>query len=404
MFRTITGLARTQAPKSKTSHPSRQLRHFAAALRAPSNSSAPYIPDFFGMKDDAKRKATLARSAADPLVEKLAAKEPIRVAVTGPAGAIGYALLFRLLNGEMLGPDQPVIIHAIELPNAMDKLEGVKMEVEDCAFPLMKGFICTDNVEKGFDNVDIALLVGSKPRGPGMERSDLIMDNGVIFQKMGQALDQFAAKHCRVVVTGNPCNTNCMIAANNAPSLKIENFTAMTRLDHDRLVGLMASKTMLPANEINRVAVWGNHSATMFPDIAYTTAHGTPMHELIGNFRWNRYIQHEMTPKIQQRGAEIIKARGSSSAASAANATISHTRDWCLGTTQPDWVSMGVVSGGEYNVPPGLVFSYPCWCVEGAYEVATYPSVFGMWEQYMVEANIKELEMERDIVASLLPN
>jgi len=402
MFRTITGMARRQAPK--TSSPAGQLRHFAAALRAPSDSSQTFVPDLFGMKDNAKRKATLSRVSQDPLLAKLANKEPVRVAVTGPAGAIGYAMLFRLLNGEMLGPDQPIIVHAIELPQAMEQLKGVEMEVEDCAFPLLKEFIPTDSLEKGLDGVDIALLVGSKPRGPGMERSDLIMDNGVIFQKIGQALDQFAAKHCRVTVVGNPCNTNCMIAANNAPSLKIENFTAMTRLDHDRMVGLISQKTMLPANEINKIAVWGNHSATMFPDITHTQAHGATLRELIGNFRWDRYIQHEMTPRIQQRGAEIIKARGKSSAASAANAAMMHTRDWCLGTNGLDWVSMGVVSGGEYNVPPGLVFSYPTWCVGGSYEIITPPAPFGAWEQYMMENNIAELEMERDVVASLLPN
>jgi len=399
MFRTFSGLARRQAPKKDI-----QLRTFAAALRAPSDTSQPFVPDFFGMKDDAKRKATLAKTQNDPLLAKLAKKEPIRVAVTGPAGAIGYSLVFRLLNGEMLGPDQPIILHAIELPQAMQALEGVQMEVEDCAFPCLKEFIATDSLEKGFDGVDIALLVGSKPRGPGMERADLIMDNGVIFQKIGQALDQFASKDCRVTVVGNPCNTNCMIAANNAPSLKIENFTAMTRLDHDRTIGLLSQKTMLPANEINKVAVWGNHSATMYPDISHCTAHGTPFRELIGNYRYGRYIMHEVTPKIQQRGAEIIKARGKSSAASAANATLMHTRDWCMGTNGLDWLSMGVVSGGEYNVPPGLVFSYPVYCVNGTYEIITPPAPFDVWGQYMMEETIKELEMERDVVASLLPN
>lgn len=403
MFRTITGLARRQAPQ--TSSPARQVRHFAAALRAPSDSSQPMMPDLFGLKDGAKRKATLGRVKNDPLMAKLANKEPVRVALTGPAGAIGYAMLFRLLNGEMLGPDQPIILHGIELPQAMEQLKGVQMEVEDCAFPLLKEFIATDNLDKGFDGVDIALLVGSKPRGPGMERSDLIMDNGVIFQKIGQALDQFASKDCRVTVVGNPCNTNCMIAANNAPSLKIENFTAMTRLDHDRLVGMIAKKTMIPANEINGAAVWGNHSATMFPEITNVTVHGTPYRELIGNFRWNRYIQHEIAPRVQQRGAEIIKARsGKSSAASAANAAMMHTRDWCLGTNGLDYVSMGVVSGGEYNVPPGLVFSYPTYCVGGGYEIITPIAPFGPWEQYMMESNIAELEAERDVVSSLLPN
>jgi len=374
------------------------------ALRAPSNSIPTWVPDIFDMPQNQMRKATLAKNQADPLVAKLRAKEPVRVAVTGPAGAIGYALLFRLCNGEMLGPDQPIHLNLLELPPMMDKLKGVAMEIDDCAFPLVKSITQTDNAEKAFDGIDIALLVGSKPRGPGMERQDLIKDNGVIFQKLGQALDAQAEKHCRVTVVGNPCNTNAMIAANNAPSLQVENFTAMTRLDHDRCVGMLASKSMLPPNEINKVVVWGNHSATMYPDILYTELHGMPTHEFIGNYFLERYIKNELVPSVQQRGAAIIKARGSSSAASAANACIAHTRDWCLGTEQPDWVSMGLVSGGEFGVPPGLVFSFPTWCVGGSYEIVNYPSIPCEYNQWMIEKNIVELEQERDMVASLLPN
>merc|ERR1719443_1372142 len=237
---------------------------------------------------------------SNPLLSKIRNKEPVRVAVTGAAGAIGYALLFRLCNGELLGPDVPLQISAIELPPAMDAMKGVAMEVEDCAFPLVKEFMYTDDPNKGFAGVDIALLVGSKPRGPGMERGDLIKDNGVIFKNLGQALNANAERHVRVTVVGNPCNTNALIACNNAPDIPARNFTAMTRLDHDRAVGFLAKKTMLPANEINRFAIWGNHSATMFPDLSNTQIHGVSWHELVGGFRSFRYWQNELMPKVQQ--------------------------------------------------------------------------------------------------------
>merc|ERR1719505_68670 len=227
------------------------------------------------------------------------------------------------------------MISCIELPAAMNAMTGVAMEIDDCAFPLVKELKYTSDEKAGFEGADIVLCVGSVPRGPGMERSDLIKVNGESFQKLGQNLNKNAEAHCRVVVVGNPCNTNCMIAANNAPNLKVENFTAMTRLDHDRTIGILSKKSVLPPNEINNVCVWGNHSANMYADSKFTTFHGTPMKELF--------------PTVQQRGAQIIAARGASSAASAANACIAHTRDWCLGSSQPDWTSMGVVSGGEYG-------------------------------------------------------
>merc|ERR1719219_1553366 len=242
-------------------------------------------------------------TSSDPLLQKVRSKQPVRVTVTGPAGAIGYALLFRIANGELLGPDVPIQLNCLELPFAMKALQGVAMELEDCAFPLLGKVTCTDNPDEGFDGCEIALLVGSKPRGPGMERADLIRDNGAIFQKTGQALNRFAEKYCRVTVVGNPCNTNALIACNNAPDLQARNFTAMTRLDHDRTVGFLAKKTMLPPNEINHLAIWGNHSATMFPDLTNTSCHGTPWHELIGEFYADRYWRNEFAPKIQQRGA-----------------------------------------------------------------------------------------------------
>jgi len=373
------------------------------ALRAPSNSN-PMVPDIFGWKESVKRKKTLARIDSDPLLEKLKDKTPVKVAVTGAAGAIGYALLFRICNGELLGPDQPVKISCIELPQAMNAMTGVAMELDDCAFPLVKELKCTSDQNAGFDGADIALCVGSVPRGPGMERSDLIKENGITFQKLGQSLDSSAESHCRVVVVGNPCNTNCMIAANNAPKLKVENFTAMTRLDHDRAVGLLSKKSVLPPNEINNLCVWGNHSSNMFVDSRFTTFHGTPMKEIFGNWRLERFRMNELIPTVQQRGAQIIAARGKSSAASAANACIAHTRDWCLGSPQPDWTSMGLISGGEYGVPPGLVFSYPVHCAGGGYEIINYPSTFDEFSQYHIERNIAELEIERDVVAGFLPN
>lgn len=378
-----------------------QVRTFG--LRSPS-ASLGWLPHVFGIRDHYAAQARESKASSDPLLAKIKNKEPVRVAITGPAGAIGYALLFRICNGELLGPDQPLQINCIELPQAMDAMQGVAMEVEDCAFPLVNSFMYTDDPQKGFDGVDIALLVGSKPRGPGMERADLIKDNGVIFQKLGQALNSQAAKHCRVTVVGNPCNTNAMIAANNAPNIPAENFTAMTRLDHDRGVGALSLKTCLPSNEIEKFCVWGNHSASMYADLYYTTIHGTPIRELIGYYRFDKYKQFEFLPKIQQRGAEIIKVRGKSSAASAAASCITHTRDWCLGTEKDDWVSMGVVSTGEYGVPPGLVFSMPTYCRGGGFEVASYPGVFDPLAHYYIEKNIAELEGERDVVAALLPN
>jgi len=381
-------------------------------LRRPVPSSAySWYPSAFGIRQRQLDTLNAKLVNSDPLVKKIRNKQPVRVAVTGGAGAIGYALLFRIANGELLGPDQPVEISAVELPFAMNALRGVAMELEDCAFPLLSKLNITDDPEKGFEAADIALLVGSKPRGPGMERADLIRENGVIFQKTGQTLNRVAERHCRTTVVGNPCNTNALIAANNAPDIPARNFTAMTRLDHDRAVGFLAKKTMMPVNEVNHFAIWGNHSATMFPDISNTTIHGVPAHELVGEFRFQRFWQNEFIPKVQQRGAKIIQVRGSSSAASAANACIAHTRDWCLGTPIPDWQSMAVISDGEYGVPAGLCFSYPVRCQNGGYTVVTddeQPVTHAKWwyqmKEYHIENNVQELLAERDVVSSLLPN
>lgn len=381
-------------------------------LRRPVPSSAfSWYPSMFGIRQRQLDTLNAKLVNSDPLVKKIQNKQPVRVAVTGGAGAIGYALLFRIANGELLGPDVPVEISAVELPFAMNALRGVAMELEDCAFPLLSKLNITDDPEKGFEAADIALLVGSKPRGPGMERSDLIRENGVIFQKTGQTLNRVAERHCRTTVVGNPCNTNALIACNNAPDIPARNFTAMTRLDHDRAVGFLSKKTMMPVNEVNHFAIWGNHSATMFPDLSNCTIHGVPAHELVGEFRFQRFWQNEFIPKVQQRGAKIIQVRGSSSAASAANACIAHTRDWCLGTPIPDWQSMAVISDGEHGVPAGLCFSYPVRCVGGGYTVVTedeQPVTHSKWwyqmKEYHIENNVQELLAERDVVSSLLPN
>jgi len=382
----------------------------ARVLRRPVPASAfAWYPSAFGIRQRQLDTLNAQLTSSDPLLQKIRSKQPVRVSVTGAAGAIGYALLFRIANGELLGPDVPIDLNMIELPMALKAAQGVAMELDDCAFPLLNSLKVTDNPDEGFDGCEIALLVGSKPRGPGMERADLIRDNGGIFKATGQTLNKFAEKYCRVTVVGNPCNTNALIACNNAPDIPARNFTAMTRLDHDRAVGFLAKKTMLPANEINRFAIWGNHSATMFPDLSNTQIHGVSWHELIGGFRSFRYWRNEFMPKIQQRGARIIEVRGKSSAASAANAAMAHTRDWCLGTPQPDWTSMAVVSDGEHGVPAGLVFSYPVWCKDGGYTIVTddeqTDTQFHMWREfkdYHIERNVQELLAERDIVSDLL--
>jgi len=342
--------------------------------------------------------------STDALTAKLQRKEPVRVTVTGGAGAIGYALLSRLANGEMLGPDQPIILNCLELPPAMNALRGVAMELEDCAFPLLSELNISDDPNAAFDGCEVALMVGSKPRGPGMERNDLLKENGVIFQKLGQVLNQVANKNCKVTVVGNPCNTNCLILANNAPDLKRANFTAMTRLDHDRAVSILSRKLLLPSNEVNYVAIWGNHSSKLFPDLRFCRIHGVEVEEAIGEMRFERFWKNEFVPKVQQRGARIIDVRGASSAASAANACIAHTRDWLLGSPQPDWTSMAVISNGEYGVEPGLVFSYPTWCKGGAYAVVSYPAPFNEYQQWQLEQNLDELIYERDTVSAYLPN
>ncbi len=290
-------------------------------------------------------------------------KDPVRIAVTGAAGQIGYAMLFRIAAGEMLGSDQPVILHLLEITPAMDSLHGVVMELEDCAFPLLKGIVSTDDPTVAFDSVDAALLVGARPRGPGMERKDLLEANASIFIAQGHAINQLASREVRVLVVGNPANTNCLIALSHAKDLQPEQFCAMTTLDHNRAVAQLAQKTGVHVESIDQLAIWGNHSSTMFPELHSATVNGTPALDLV-DMGW---YESEFIPAIQQRGATIIKARGSSSAASAAHAAIEHMRLWMLGTTRTS--SMGIFSRGDYGIEPGIVFSFPVTCASGSINV-----------------------------------
>ncbi len=292
-------------------------------------------------------------------------KAPVRVAVTGAAGQIGYALLFRIAAGDMLGPDQPVILHLLEITPALPALNGVVMELNDCAFPTLHGVVATDDVNVAFKDVDYALLVGARPRGPGMERKDLLEANGAIFAPQGKALNDHAKRDVRVLVVGNPANTNALIAQQNAPDLDPGRFTAMVRLDHNRAISQLAEKTGALNTDIARVTIWGNHSSTQYPDIHSTTVKGKAALSLVDQ----AWYESDFIPTVQQRGAAIIKARGASSAASAASAAIDHMRDWTLGTAAGDWVSMAVPSDGSYGVAPGVIFGYPVTVEDGRYTI-----------------------------------
>lgn len=325
-------------------------------------------------------------------------KRPVRVAVTGAAGQIGYAMLFRIAAGEMLGPDQPVVLQLLELPPALKALEGVAMELDDCAFPLLHGIVTTDDVNVAFKDADYALLVGSKPRGPGMERSDLLSQNGGIFRIQGQALDAHASREVRVLVVGNPANTNALTAMKNAPGLPARNFTAMTRLDHNRALAQLSARTKAPVSDIRRLTIWGNHSTTQYPDLHHATVAGRPAMELVEQ----DWVAEHYIPRVAKRGAEIIAARGASSAASAASAAIEHMRDWALGTPEGDWTSMAVPSDGSYGIAEGLIYSYPVTCQGGEYSIVQGLEVNAFSQQRM-DATRQELEEERAAVASLFP-
>ena len=324
-------------------------------------------------------------------------KDPVRITITGAAGQIGYALIFRIASGAMLGKDQPVILQLLEIPPAMDAVQGVIMEVDDCAFPLVHGISASDDANVAFKDADYALLVGSRPRGPGMERQDLIEANAAIFSVQGKALNDNASRNVKVLVVGNPANTNSLIAQRNAPDLDPRNFTAMTRLDHNRAVTQLAQKTGSHSTQVAGLCIWGNHSATQYPDLHDAKVGGKAALDLV-DATW---YENDFIPTVQQRGAAIIKARGASSAASAANAAIDHMHDWALGSD--GIVSMGVYSDGSYGVDKGLIYSYPVTCSGGDWKIVQGLSI-NDFSQSRMDATEKELAEERDMVAHLLPS
>ncbi|MGO2385790.1 MULTISPECIES: malate dehydrogenase [unclassified Psychrobacter] len=326
-------------------------------------------------------------------------KQPLRVAVTGAAGNISYAMLFRIASGEMLGKDQPVILQLLEITPALDALKGVVMELEDCAFPLLAGIVQTDDANVAFKDIDYALLVGARPRGPGMERKDLLEANAAIFSAQGKALNEVASRDVKVLVVGNPANTNALIAQRNAPDLDPRNFTAMTRLDHNRAMAQLAGKTDSTVNDVKKMIIWGNHSSTQYPDLTACTVNGKPALDLVDR----DWYEATYIPEVQQRGAAIIKARGASSAASAANAAIAHMRTWALGSDENDWVSMGVYSNGEYGIAEGLIYSFPCTCTNGDWSIVDGVDVSSDFSKEKMAATEQELSEERDAVAHLLP-
>ena len=324
-------------------------------------------------------------------------KQPVRVVITGAAGNIGYAMAFRIASGSMLGPDQPVILQLLEITPALQALQGVVMELNDCAFPLLASVVATDNLEVAFKHANFAMLVGARPRGPGMERKDLLTANGAIFGPQGKALNDHAARDVRVLVVGNPANTNALIAASNAPDLNPRQFHAMTRLDHNRALSQLAEETGCHVNDINKMIIWGNHSATQYPDISQCTVKGQAASSLVAE-HWYRGT---FIPNVQQRGAAIIKARGASSAASAASSAIDHMRDWALGTPEGDWVSMAVPSDGSYGIGVGVIYSYPCVCKNGDYEIVQGVPIDEFSHEKML-ATDQELREERDSIEDLL--
>jgi malate dehydrogenase len=323
-------------------------------------------------------------------------KQPVRVAVTGAAGQIGYSLLFRIANGDLLGPDQPVILQLLEITPALPALGGVVMELTDCAFPLLSDVVTTDDANAAFAGVNYALLVGSRPRTKGMERKELLEVNGAIFTTQGKALAAGAADDVRILVVGNPANTNCLIAMNNAGSIPRERFTAMTRLDHNRALGQLAAKTGVPVASVTNMTIWGNHSATQYPDAFHARIDGKPAADEVDQ----AWIEKEFIPTVQQRGAAIIEARGSSSAASAANAAIDHVHDWALGTGNGDWVSMAVPSDGSYGVPEGLISGFPCTTKDGVWKIVPGLDI-DAFSRERIDASVAELGEERDAVTEL---
>jgi len=324
-------------------------------------------------------------------------KTPVHVAITGAAGQIAYSILFRIAAGEMLGPDQPVVLRCLEITPAMQALEGVAMEIDDCAFPLVDSMVLTDDPNEAFKGIDVAMLVGAKPRGPGMERSDLLEANGGIFKVQGEALNGNANGDVKVVVVGNPANTNAHTAMRFAPDLNSRNFTALTRLDHNRALAQLSDKTGVSTREIKKIIIWGNHSTTQYPDISQATVGGKAAKDLVDQ----NWYADEYIPRVAKRGAEIIAARGASSAASAANGAIEHIHDWVMGTADDDWTSMAVPSDGSYGIPEGLMYSFPVHCKGGDYEIVQGLDIDDFGQDRM-DITRKELEEERDAVKELV--
>jgi len=324
-------------------------------------------------------------------------KQPVRVTVTGAAGQISYALLFRIASGAMLGKDQPVILQLLEITPAMGALEGVVMELNDCAFPLLQDIVISDDPKVAFKDTDYALLVGARPRGPGMERKDLLEANAAIFSVQGKAMNEVASRDIKVLVVGNPANTNALIASANAPDIDTKQFTAMTRLDHNRALGQLADKTSAHTTEIKRMTIWGNHSNTQYPDISNATVKGEAASGMVDQ----DWLESDFIPTVQERGAAIIKARGASSAASAAAAAIDHMRTWALGTAEGDWVSMAIPSDGSYDIEPGIMYSYPVTCANGEYEIVQGLEI-SEFSRSRMDATEDELRQERAAIEHLL--
>ena len=322
---------------------------------------------------------------------------PVKVAVTGAAGQIGYAILFRIASGQLLGPDTPVHLSLLEIPDAVKAAEGTAMELDDCAYPLLSGVDIHDDPNQAFDGVNVALLVGARPRSKGMERGDLLEANGGIFKPQGEALNAHAASDVKVLVVGNPANTNCLIAQSNAPDIPPERFTAMMRLDHNRAIAQVAKKTGAAVSDVTNMTIWGNHSATQYPDVFHAKVKGSPAAETIGDQGW---IENDFIPTVQKRGAAIIEARGASSAASAANAAIDHVHDWVLGTPDGDWVSMAIPSDGTYGIEEGIFCGYPCTCSGGKYTVVAGLEL-DEFSRARIDATVTELADEREAVKQL---
>src|SRR6516225_9394905 len=326
----------------------------------------------------------------------MASKTPVRVAITGAAGQIGYSLLYRIAHGDLLGPDQPIILQLLEITPALGALQGVAMELDDCAFPLVHGVVQTDDASKAFEGVNVALLVGSRPRTKGMERKDLLEANGAIFTVQGKALAEAAADDIRILVVGNPANTNCLITMNNAREIPAARFTAMTRLDHNRALAQLAAQCDVPVASVTNMTIWGNHSATQYPDVFHAKVDGRSAAELVER----DWIEQTFIPTVQQRGAAVIEARGASSAASAANAACDHVRTWVLGTDPGDWVSMAIVSDGSYGVPEGIVSSFPVTCAAGEYSIVQGLDI-DEFSQSRIDVTVAELLETREAVREL---